>query len=399
VVVRFKTPYEPVTVRDEILGAVSFPPDHIDDFVIVKSNGWPTYHFAVVVDDAAMGITHVLRAQEHLMNTPRHVLLQRALGCPQPRFAHLPLVLNLDGSKMSKRDKDEALRRAARARLEEGRWTREEMARTARIGEDALARWLEKKPEGEIDADALERLAAAAGIEMPEIEVHDFRRSGYLPEAVVNFIALIGWSPGDDREKMSLGEMTAAFSLERINRTPGRFDREKLLAMNTIWSADLPPQRLLEAFRDFAAVSDSPLRSLADETALSVLQACRGLRTFRDVETKAGSLFAADNHLEYDPAAVRKFLERDGDEGYDMLERVLAELEALEPWSSEALERFFAAFCERHGVRLAEVAQPVRVAVAGRAVSPAIHDTLVLLGKERALRRMRRCLLLRRGRA
>lgn len=392
VVVRFKTPPEGVSVNDEVLGTVTFPADQYDDFVIVKSNGWPTYHLAVVDDDAAMGVTHVLRAQEHLVNTPRHILLQRALGYPTPAYAHLPLVFNIDGSKMSKRDKHRVVREAVGERLRQKRWSLDEAVRIADSDHDTLKRWLDDKVDAELDMVRLARLAVKAGVEVPEIDVHDFRVSGYLPEALVNFLALIGWSPGDDREKLTLAEMTEAFSLDRINKTAGKFDREKLLAMNTEWAAGLPPERLLEAFRDWARVSGSPLGSLDDATAAHVLEACRGYRTFRDVEHKAGILFADDGEVTYDAKAVKKFLEKKEGRGWSVLERLLPDLESLEPWSAEAVEGLFAAFCEREEVKLGEVAQPIRVAVAGRALSPGIGDTLVLLGREKTLRRIHNCL-------
>jgi glutamyl/glutaminyl-tRNA synthetase len=392
VVLRFKTPPEGVTVRDDVLGTVNFPADQVDDFVIVKSNGWPTYHLAVVVDDAAMGITHILRAQEHLVNTPRHVLLQHALGYPTPTYAHLPLVFNIDGSKMSKRDKHRVVREAARERLKQKRWSLEEMARIAGSDPETVRRWIEDKADAELDMDKLGRLANDADVEVPEIDVHDFRASGYLPEALANFIALIGWSPGDDRERMTLAEMTAAFSLHRINKTAGKFDREKLLAMNTEWAATLPAERLLEAFKDWTRVSGSPLDALDDATSARMLEACRGFRTFRDVEHKAGVLFADDDAVVYDAKAVKKFLEKKEGHGWLVLERLLPELESLEPWSAESVEGLLGEFCEREGAKLGAVAQPIRVAVAGRAVSPGIGDTLVFLGREKTLRRVRRCL-------
>ena len=331
VVVRFKIPGHDVEVRDEILGPVRFPAEEMDDFVIVKSNGWPTYHFAVVVDDAAMEISHVLRAQEHLMNTSRHVLLQEALGYPVPRYAHVPLVFNMDGSKMSKRDTE-------------------------------------------------------------AVYVHDFRAEGYLPEALANFIALIGWSPGEDREKMSLEEMAAAFSLDRVGKTPGRFDRDKLLAMNTRWCADLPLQRLTEGFRDYLEVNESALLSMDDDTTREALVACKGFRTFRDVENKVAPLFAPDDAIEYDPKSVRKVLDRKEGQGWTTLERLAQELDALERWTVEDLETLVTRFCERYELKLGDVAQPVRVAVTGRTISPAIYDTLTILGKEKTLDRIRRCL-------
>ena len=166
-VVRFKTPPEGVSVNDEVLGTVTFPADQYDDFVIVKSNGWPTYHLAVVVDDAAMGITHVLRAQEHLVNTPRHILLQRALGYPTPAYAHLPLVFNIDGSKMSKRDKHRAVREAVGERVRQKRWSLDEAARFAGSDLDTLKRWLEDKVDAELDMGRLGRQA-------PQVEdVHE----------------------------------------------------------------------------------------------------------------------------------------------------------------------------------------------------------------------------------
>ncbi|UCC29124.1 MAG: glutamate--tRNA ligase, partial [Phycisphaerales bacterium] len=145
VVMRFKMPDEDITVSDEILGEVRLAADQHEDFVIQKGDGFPTYHLACVVDDELMEITHVLRGQEHLMNTPKHVALQRALGFAVPKYAHLPVIFNMDGSKMSKRDKDKAVKK---------------------------------------------------GLPPPEIDVHDFRMAGYIPEAVVNFISLLGWSVG-----------------------------------------------------------------------------------------------------------------------------------------------------------------------------------------------------------
>jgi glutamyl-tRNA synthetase len=392
VVMRFKSPATGVTVHDEILGTVSFAADDLDDFVIVKSNGWPTYHLAVVVDDAAMKITHVLRAQEHLMNTSKHVLLQRALDYAVPKYAHLPLVFNVDGSKMSKRDKHRAVRETVRNRVRQNDLSPEAGAAAAGVSPEAFARWLDKKADTEIEMGALGRLAEVVAAEMPEIDVHDFRVSGYLPEALVNFIALIGWSPGDDREKMSLAEMTAAFTIDRVTKTPGRFDREKLLALNTDWAADLPVDRLLAAFRDYLETSGSPLRSIDYDTARHVLAACKGFRTFRDVESKVAPLFAPDDEIVYDPKAVRKVLEKKEGRGWSMLERLMGIFDGIEPWTHEAIEASLTGLCESDGVKLGDVAQPIRVAVTGRTISPAIHDTLTLLGKQKTRDRIRRCL-------
>ena len=391
VVVRFKAPDEPITVHDEILGDVTFPAGEIDDFIIVKSNGWPTYHLAVVVDDAHMRITHVLRAQEHLMNTPKHLFLQRALGCDTPKYAHLPLVFNIDGTKMSKRDKHKVVRTAVKAGLKAKTLTKDALVATAKSSGDDFDKWL-AKADTQLDMDQVVRLAKTAGVVIPEIDVHDFRVGGYLPEALLNFIALIGWSPGDDREKMTVDEMTQAFSLDRINKTAGRFDRDKLLAMNLDWCAGAPPDRLLAAFKDWASQGGSHLGALDDKTLSRLLTACQGFRTFPDIERKAGVLFAPDEQVQYDPKAVKKFLAKKEGQGYAMLERLQPELASVEPWSVEELDALIRGFCENQDVKLGDVAQPIRVAVAGRAVSPAIGDTLFFLGKDKTLNRIRRCL-------
>ena len=390
VVVRFKTPNEPITVHDEILGDVSFAAGEVEDLVIVKSNGWPTYHFAVVVDDAAMQITHVLRAQEHLMNTPKHVFMQRALGYAPPRYAHLPLVFNIDGTKMSKRDKHKVVRAAAKNLIKQGKWTADDVARIAECNAAAATAWLDKA-DTELDMTQVGRLASATGVEVPEIDVHDFRASGYLPEALANFVALIGWSPGGDREKLTREEMTAEFSLDRINKTAGRFDREKLLAMNTVYCADAKPERLLAGFRDYAQVGGSPLATLDDRTLADALRVCRGFRTFHDIDLKVGILFAPDESVQYDPKSVKDVLEKKDGAGYAMLERLLPLLESLEPWTAERIDTLVKEVCEQTSAKTNDVAQPLRVALTGRTISPAIGETLALLGKERTLRRIRRC--------
>lgn len=328
------------------------------------------------------------------MNTPKHVFMQRALGHAPPVYAHLPLVFNIDGTKMSKRDKHRAARDGVKARLKSGAWTKEQAAVIAQCAPAAFDAWLDKA-DTELDMAQVARLAAAAGIEIPEIDVHDFRLAGYLPEALVNFIALIGWSPGDNREKLSMDELVECFSLERIIKTPGRFDREKLLSVNTDWAATLPADRLLAAFKDWAAADSSPLAALDDLTAARVLEVCRGFRTFRDVEHKAGILFAPDETVAYDPDAVKKVLEKKDGHGYATLEALLPELERLDPWTAEAVDVLIKRFCETRQVKMGDVAQPLRVAVAGRPVSPAIGETLALLGRGRTLNRVRRCIGLR----
>ncbi len=338
VVVRFKMPEEAITVHDEVMGDVTVVAAELDDFIIRKADGMPTYHLANVVDDTAMGVTLVMRGQEFLAQTPRHIALQRAFGYPTPRYAHMPLTMDMQGRKLSKRD--------------------------------------------------------------GAVEVHAFRQAGYLPEALLNFIALLGWSPGGDREKMTVPEMIELYSLERMNRVNSKFDRDKLLAFNTDAISAATPERLLEAFTDWLAVNpDSPLgrAGLDASTRATLLEVNRGFRTFADIEHKSGFLYVDDEAIVYDPAAIKKVLAKNGNAGFAMLETLLPRLEALEAWSAESLERLIQGVCESRGVGMGSVAQPLRVAVSGTTVSPAIYDTLVLLGKERTINRVRRVLGMREG--
>jgi glutamyl-tRNA synthetase len=344
VVVRFKMPGKEITVVDEILGEVTLAGDQLEDFVIQKGDGFPTYHFACVVDDALMKITHVLRGQEHLMNTPRHIALQEALGFATPRYAHLPVIFNMSGSKMSKRDKERAV---------------------------------------------------AKGERPPEIDVHDFRAAGYLPETVVNFISLLGWSPGADREQFDLDELVRLFDLKAIGKGNARFDRIKLLSFNTDWGARVTPERLLEAFKDYLQVNDSPMRESDDARLAHLLERCSGFRTFEDVVNKTAFLYTTDAAIEYQPKAVKKVLVKKEGAGYAVLEHLLPQFEALEDFSVGALEAFFEKVCQERGTKLGNVAQPVRVAITGTMISPPIFDSLTLLGKERTIARIKRCLSLR----
>ena len=277
------------------------------------------------------------------MNTPKHVAMQRALGFATPHYAHMPVIFNMSGGKMSKRDKEKAI---------------------------------------------------AKGEAPPEIEVHDFRAAGYLPEAVVNFIALLGWNPGDDREQFDLAEMTSLFSIDRIGKTNAKFDRTKLLSFNTDWAARVSPSRLLEAFKDFLAVAQNvpPRAGQADDALLeNMLRACQGFRTFPDVLTKAGYLFIDDDAIVYAPKAVKKVMAKNDGEGYKMLDALLPRLRDWTDWSAEPIETLVKTICEEQGVGMGKVAQPLRVALTGSTVSPSIGQTLAMLGKERTLGRIERC--------
>ncbi len=398
VVVRLRMPDQDFVIEDQILGPVRVAAAETDDFVVLKNDGWPTYHFAVVVDDEEMLVTHVLRGQEHLLNTANHLALQQALGYHTPAYAHLPIILNMDGSKMSKREKLVAVRAQA-----------DELRRQREAGDAAAAaRWeqlLALAGGADVIAamesgvsppqDALRRMARFLHVELPEIEIHDFRTTGYLPEVLLNFIALLGWSPGNDREKMSVAEMCALFSLERIGKTNARFDRAKLLNFNTTAIAAAPPAVRLAGLRDYLTVQpDSPLAGLDDAMLSRLLAICEGFRVFRDVEVKCGAMFVADDRFDYDADAVQKNLLKSEQAGAKALRELHAALAAHADWSPAAIEQFLRGFAESRGMGLGKVAQPLRIAVTGGTISPPIFETLAILGRERTLARLDRTLRL-----
>jgi glutamyl-tRNA synthetase len=330
VVVRYKVSGEDVAVRDHVFGDIKVSAEEQEDFVILKNDGYPTYHLANVVDDALMGVTLVMRGQEFLGQTWRQKLLRQALELREPEYAHLSLILDMQGRKLSKREGD--------------------------------------------------------------VEVHSFREAGYLPEALMNFIALLGWSPGGDREKMSREELIESFSLDRLTRVNAKFDRDKLLAFNTAAAAGAGEGRLVKAFGDYLSLNPEE-RIPGDDGGLlrTLLSANKGFRTFRDISDKSRVLFIPDGDLEYDEKAVKKVLAAGDGAGFAMLADLRPELAELE-WSTKSLADFIESVCQKNGVGMGKVAQPIRVAVAGRTVSPGIVDTLLILGREKSLARIDRCL-------
>lgn len=407
-VVRFLAPAEQIVVHDEVLGDVTMAPGEMDDFVIRKSDGFPTYHFAVVIDDETMGVTHVLRAQEHLINTPRHVALQRALGFRTPVYAHMPLVANMDGSKMSKRDKAKAARKAVKDAL----------ARDPALSPAALAPHIHI-PEPDLaafiaaDNDRLDIAAALAAhfrIALPEIEIHDFRTTGYLPEALVNFISLWGWNPGmktedgKDLEKFDADFLSRHFSLERIGKTAAKFDRAKLLNFNAAAIKALAPDLFAERFmawaRDHAPAAAAQLaaRDPAKRTLLLAAAQPRA-RVLSEVLGVIAFALTPDDAIAFDPVAVAKGLTADSGAGLALLTGFRPLLEAIPDadWTPArlhtVLEHFAAAQFPGEGNKgLGKIAQPIRIALTGAAVSPPLNEAMAALGRTSVLARIDRAL-------
>jgi glutamyl-tRNA synthetase len=317
-VVRLKMPAETIVVDDRIRGRVEFPADALDDFILVRSDGHPLYHFTVCVDDADMRITHVLRGDDHLANTPKHVALFRALGSPVPEFAHLGMILGTDRKKLSK------------------------------------------------------RYGAAA--------VEEWRDQGIFPEALVNFLALLGWSPGDDREILSREEMEREFSLDRIGASPSVFDPEKLLWMNAQYMARMPAEELLSR-----AEPHAPAGVPDREAALAAVELHR-TRARTTIELgRALSMYAKDPK-EYDSEGLRKHVRP---ETALELERLAAAFEKVESWTAHDLDAALRQLAAEMKISASRLIHPVRLALTGVTVGAPLFDVVALLGKETALRRLR----------
>ncbi|MEA2297153.1 MAG: glutamyl-tRNA synthetase [Solirubrobacteraceae bacterium] len=314
--VRLRVPDEGETVVDDlVLGEVSSPNAALDDLVIARADGTPLYNLAVAVDDLDAGITHVVRGNDHLTNTAKQLLVFGALGAPPPRYAHLPLLHGPDGKKLSKRHG-----------------------------------------------------AASVG---------ELREAGYLPEAVRNYLALLGWGSEHDETLLDTGQLIAQFDITRVQRNPARFDEQKLRWMNGRYLRELDAALLTRRLEEFTGRSD-----LAGAVAISQDK----LQTLADFWPLVGFVF--DGPVD-DPAAAERWL---GPAGRAVLVEVRAELAAVEPFALEGVEAALRAVVDRRRVKPKEVFQPLRVALAGRPVSPGIFETAALLGRAEVLARIDRAL-------
>lgn len=395
-VVRLVMPVKEYRFTDVIAGKeIVLPPEECQDFVIRKTDGMPTYHFAVVVDDQEMGVTHVLRGQEHLKNTFLHIALQEALGYARPTYAHLSTIANMDGTKMGKRDRDKKVREYAQLWMKNTKKTAADLSAASGIAAARLTEWIgsSKTQLDPTEHDVLMPVIGLRNSDLPEILIHDFRKNGYLPEALLNFLALLGWSPGENREIMSMEEMIQLFSIERIGNANAKFDRAKLLAFNTQTAERATPERLVEAMRDYLSVNpDSPLHGASDGALAQLLAMKKGFRTLREVDETCRFFFVSDDQIAYDAKAVEKVLKKDSGAGLAALRDVRGILESAAEWRHDGLESAVKAFCDSKGLGLGNVAQPLRVAISGTTVSPPMFNSLEFLGRAKTLARIDRCL-------
>lgn len=416
-VVRFAMDPSAVVVPDQVLGDVKIAPGEVDDFVIRKADGFPTYHFAVVIDDELMGVTHVMRAQEHLANTPRHVALQRALRrLPEhgggafrtPVYAHMPLIFNMDGTKMSKRDKAKFARKAAKDAIAKdkaitGATLAAATGLDAKLVTDFLA--------GENDnLDVAAALGRHFKVALPEIEVWDFRQNGYLPEAITNFLGLLGWNPGmklddgKDLEKFDMAFLAKHFSIDRIGRTNAKFDRAKLLSFNAdaigALSEDAFADRFAAFLKEYEPEVYARISKLDRQTQIVLARALKPrAKTLRDGIRPIGFLLAGDDQYAFDQAAVDKSLKGDGGAGLKHVRTIRERLGALtqSEWNPATIHAIIEQLAQQSAgpdgkPAMGPVSQAVRIAVTGSTVSPGLGETLTVLGRESSLKRMDRCL-------
>ncbi len=321
---RFRVPPETVRFDDLIRGEVEFDNSLLGDFVIVRNDGAPLYHFVVVVDDQAMEITHVIRGEDHLSNTPKHIALIRALGYREPRFGHIPLILNPDRSKMSKRKSQTA--------------------------------------------------------------ISAYREEGYLPEAMVNFLAFLGWSPGTEEEIFSLDELGERFEIERVHKGGAVFDRERLDHLNGVYIRAMSDEQLALRLRPFVpqAVDDGDLVRI-------VPMARERLVRLGDIVGLAGFLWEPDavvaSWYDADLLVPRRGDAADARRALTEAREVLAGLDAAD-FAADVLEQRCRAAAEEAGMKAGDFFAPIRVAVTGRTVSPPLFASLELLGRERSLCRI-----------
>ncbi|MCC6423169.1 MAG: glutamate--tRNA ligase [Phycisphaerales bacterium] len=395
-VVRFATQAKEYQFHDVVLDKpITIQPDQVQDFVIRKADGMPTYHFAVVVDDAQMGVTHILRGQEHLLNTVNHIAIQEALGYPRPTYGHLPIILNPDGSKMGKRDRDKKIRHHANIWLKNHQQEMAKLAGESQLSEDRLRQWIgdAQKQLDLAEQSAVMKVIGLRESDLPEILVHDFRSNGYLPQTLLNFLALLGWSPGGDKERLDIAQMVDLFSIGGIGKSNSKFDRDKLLAFNTEACAAVPVDRLVKGMRDYLSVNpDSPLNGATDQQLGRLFEMKKGIHTLREIDDLTGFFFVADDQIQFDPAAVEKVLRKQ--DGLASLREMIPILQGVADWSAASLESMVKLWCEQKQLGLGKVAQPIRIAISGTTVSPPIFESLEFLGRERTLRRIERCLQL-----
>jgi glutamyl-tRNA synthetase len=318
-VVRFRGAQTGITiVEDLVKGNITFNNDEMDDLIIERGDGYPTYNFAVVIDDALMNITHVIRGDDHVNNTPRQILLYQALGYEVPKFAHVPMILGSDKARLSKRH--------------------------------------------------------------GATSVMAYKEMGFLPEALVNYLVRLGWSHGD-QEIFSLNELAELFTLDAVGKSAAIFNPEKLLWLNAHYIKEAKPDRLLEEMKTMWP--ESAGKSDRDFLRKVIVDMQPRSKTLVELAALADFYFAES--IDYESDAARKFLLP---EVTQYLKDLIEVLPSPESFTKEGMETFLRDFTEKRGIKFKIIAQPLRVALTGKTVSPGIDEVMVTLGKQRVTKRI-----------
>jgi glutamyl-tRNA synthetase len=364
-VLRFLVPRGQMLALDDVVrGHVEWDTSLIPDPVIMRPDRTPLYNFATVIDDAGMRISHVIRAEEHLSNTPIQLLLHQALGNTLPIFAHIPFVTAPGTTKkLSKRD---------------------------------LKKYREN-PKFKKMFDAADQIFPQIGLGSSEtlnpVMVEYYEKIGFLPEAVLNALARLGWSLDDRTEIMSLPTVVENFTLERIVKNPAGLDPDKLYSFQTQWMSEVPLEKKVERCLPYltkaALVPDPPDAGMHDYLRRVILALGERLKVFSDI-LDARDFFVADDQLDYDEAAFKKRLCVDG--AAERLRRFRGLLVKTEPFEPTTLEQTLRAWVETEGIKIGDVIHAIRVAVTGKSTGPGLFDCLALLGRMRCLARIDRAL-------
>ncbi|MDP4159484.1 MAG: glutamate--tRNA ligase [Bacillota bacterium] len=327
-VVRFRVPEgQAIHINDQVRGDVVFESDGIGDYVIVKSDGIPTYNFAVVIDDTTMNVTQVIRGEEHLSNTPRQVLIYQALGLSVPEFAHISLIMNTEGRKMSKRDGDTA--------------------------------------------------------------VIDYRKKGYLPEAIVNFIALLGWSPSGEKEFYTLDELAEEFSLERVSKSPAVFDFQKLNYINSHYIKQTEPERLAQLaipyVQQVGVFSAEEPSAEQQQWLIGVMKAIADKISYLAEVKDFVHYFHGDTPLEPQGEALEVLK---GEQITSVFELFRGKVQEVEELSEATVKTLLKQITKELKLGGKLVYMPIRVALTGQMHGPELYDIIPLLGRENVLKRL-----------
>jgi len=324
-VIRFKVPHgRTIVFEDKIRGVIQYSSDILDDLVLIKSDGFPTYHMASVVDDHLMEITHVLRGDEWIASTPRHVLIYEAFGWTPPVFAHLPVILSPDGGKLSKRK------------------------------------------------------GAAS--------VMDYKRAGFLPEALFNFLALLGWAPGDSREKMSVDELIQSFALEQVSPKASVFDEKKLEWMNGLYLAERPSESLVPEIIPIFKEKNwiDPQTTNNDPYLLRIIDLMK-VRSKRVTDMAESCIYFFKDPITYEEKALKKHFTSNA---IEILTTIQNALNGLENFTTQEIEKKFHEISESSNISAGKLIHPTRLAVSGVSFGPGLFELLEVLGKETVIRRI-----------